>query len=353
MAARLLAAAALARSTIAAADGQPAAQAGIFDELLHELAEVNAAVLMLAPATVTGLACAVTTLALLMWVYLQARAGGYGADEDTPAALRHADDFMQEWLEEKGREGEQHEEEEEEEETDEIGSAETSSARRQKVIAACIENYGVGSEDMYRVEWPNNVISRQAIVYGSGVIAKRGALLPHSVSPAELALCRRLAAECCKTLEGVEVGMGSESSDYFQPFYITAIEGHPAPEAIDADLVRARFGGTLLPGIGMSVEKLQAEGSGLWWQEVLRDVGGDVSGDTEAESEVPPGWRSMLRWFSENEEVSEAVFVRVTDEVSGPKPAGTQMVGSVLPRMAVGLTHAGSLVGVFGHVVNT
>ena len=78
---------------------------------------------------------------------------------------------------------------------------------------------------------------------GSGVIAKRGALLPHRVSPGELDLCRRLAAECCKTVEGVEVGMGSESSDYFQPFYIAAIEGTPVPEEIDPDLVRTRFNG--------------------------------------------------------------------------------------------------------------
>ena len=112
MAARLLAAAALlatTRATTAGDEGQPAPRPGIFDELQQELADVNAGVLALAPATVTTLACSVFTLALLMWVYLRARAAGTEAEDDAPADLRHSDEFMQGWLEERGREREQRE----------------------------------------------------------------------------------------------------------------------------------------------------------------------------------------------------------------------------------------------------
>jgi hypothetical protein len=34
-------------------------------------------------------------------------------------------------------------------------------------------------------------------------------------------------------------------------------------------------------------------------------------------------------------------------------PKGTEMPGSVLPRLAVGLTRSGSLVGLFGYSVQT
>lgn len=87
------------------------------------------------------------------------------------------------------------------------------------------------------------------------------------------------------------------------------------------------------------------------WEEVLSDAG---------ESEPGPGWRSLLSWFREQEKetldtVTSAVFVRVYDDHKSqvPRPEGTEMVGSVFPRLAVGLTAAGSLVGVFGHVVQT
>ena len=217
------------------------AEEGLLDVLLRELRETAAGAFDLGPGLVTGTLCGLATLMVCMWGYLRARVGGggggpCGTEEGPP--LRHADDFMQEWLEARGREREQLEHELE----TEPDRADEPSARRTKVIAECMESYGVGGEDMLRAEWPNNVISRQAVVYGSGAITRRGdaeavaRLSRVRVEPAELARCRRLAEECCAALGGAEVGMGSASSDQFQPFYVVASPSDPVPDAIDGAL---------------------------------------------------------------------------------------------------------------------
>ncbi len=42
------------------------------------------------------------------------------------------------------------------------------------IIQDCMDNYDVGSPE---AEWANNIISRKAVVYQSGVIARRDAVL--------------------------------------------------------------------------------------------------------------------------------------------------------------------------------
>src|SRR5262245_66498487 len=74
-------------------------------------------------------------------------------------------------------------------------------------IRACVDNYDVGDPE---AEWPNNILSRRAVVYGSGVIARRGAPVRHAVDPDELALSRRLAEEADGIMAGVGVGLGGE-----------------------------------------------------------------------------------------------------------------------------------------------
>ena len=111
-------------------------------------------------------------------------------------------------------------------------------ADRLAVIRECMENYDVGDPDD---EWPNNIISRWAIVYGSGVIARRGVQIRHAVDPQELALCRALAGEAAAMMTGVDVGMGSESTDPFRDFFITANVDEPSPLTISAPLIRDKF----------------------------------------------------------------------------------------------------------------
>src|SRR5262245_32753490 len=87
------------------------------------------------------------------------------------------------------------------------------------VLRPCIESGACGDAE---AEWPNNILSRSAVVYGSGVIARRGQSVRHNVDPSELELCKRLAGEARAVLRGVAVGMGSEGDDEFQEFFVAA-----------------------------------------------------------------------------------------------------------------------------------
>ena len=150
---------------------------------------------------------------------------------------------------------------------------------------------------------------------------------------------------------GFEVGMGSESSDEFHGFFIagSVIEG--APLSIDEELIRSRFGGTIFPPATISVEPL-AEGT-EWWAKV------------ELDGEDPPGtdylvpWRSMIRWFHDRPEFTTTAFVRIGDQPElwnlpkDRRPPGTEVTPATLPRLAVGLTPEGSLIGLLGYVVYT
>lgn len=244
------------------------------------------------------------------------------------------------------------------------------------VIRECMESYDVGAAD---AEWPNNLISRKAVVYASGVIARAGGPVRHNVDPDELALCRRLAADAAAVMDGVAVGMGSESTDPFRPFFITANVGEPPPRRIDEALIRARFGGTIFPPATITVEPL-AE-AGVWWSEVQADSGEDgvdedeemdvdvdvdVDEDQEDDEDSNGGgddllkpWREMIRWFARQPGFVDRAFVRIGDRQALwdlPRqqwPEGTEVTGSVLPRMALGLTPRGSLVGLFGYSVQT
>lgn len=212
-------------------------------------------------------------------------------------------------------------------------------------------NYDVGSAD---AEWPNNIVSRKTVVYGSGVIARQGDLVRHRVDAEELALCKRLSAEICEIMDGSAVGMGSESEDPFRGFFIAANIDDSVPDAITDDFIRDKFNGTLFPPVTITVEPLQE--SGTWWEEVLHDASG-YEGEEHERYLLP--WRSMIQWFHNTGKLICPVFVRIGDSRAlwdVPKeqyPDGTEITGCVLPRMAVGLSTNGSLIGICGYTVHT
>lgn len=84
---------------------------------------------------------------------------------------------------------------------------------RLAVIREGMEDYVVDDDDS---EWTNNIISKNSVVYGSGVIAKKGQIVRHNVASDELALCQHLAKQVCTLMQEIDVGMGSESSDSFR-----------------------------------------------------------------------------------------------------------------------------------------
>ena len=219
---------------------------------------------------------------------------------------------------------------------------------RLAIISFCMEHHDVGDPG---AEWPNNIISRHTVVYGSGHIAREGDSVQLTVDPDELDLCRRLSAEIAELMAGVEVGMGSEGSDEFQGFFIAGSVLESAPLAIDEELIRSRFNGTIFPPATISVEPFTEVTE--WWAEV-----DDYYSDPGDPEDLVP-WRSMIQWFRERPEFLSTAFVRIGDSqafwelTEEELPPGTEIPGSVFPRLAVGLTPGGSLIGLFGCCVHT
>jgi hypothetical protein len=199
-------------------------------------------------------------------------------------------------------------------------------------------------------EWPSNLISRATVVYETGRIARASEAASQAVDPDELAACRRLAREAYGVMEGREVGMGSEASTQFSEFFVCGDPNAPAPSRIDEALIRRAFGGTIFPPATITVEPLKEEGT--WWKEMLLD------GEAQEESYFAP-WQALMAWFGRQKAFVDSAFVRVGDRTAldqldeSEYPEGTETTGCVLPRLALGLTRAGSLVGIFGYVVQT
>jgi hypothetical protein len=69
----------------------------------------------------------------------------------------------------------------------------------------------------------------------------------------------------------------------------------------------------------------------------------------------------MIQWFQDQPEFTDSAFVRIgvrqalwaLDAEKEKVPPGTEIMGCVLPRLALGLTKNGSLVGLFGFSVKT
>jgi len=223
---------------------------------------------------------------------------------------------------------------------------------RLAALKECTESYDVGSPE---AEWPNNILSRRTIVFGSGVIARKGDTIIHNVDSDELECCRKLATEARQTIGDIDVGMGSESSDQFFPFFVCNNVNADIPNDIDEHLIRKRFGGTIFPPATITVEPLVE--AGIWWSEVTEEWVADSDDDNK--SEFLGAWRRLINWFNEQPELSNPTFVRIGDGKApwatefGDRPEGTEITGCVLPRMAVALTKAGSLVGIFGYTVQT
>jgi len=150
----------------------------------------------------------------------------------------------------------------------------------------------------------------------------------------------------------MEVGMGSEASDGFHPYWLVPNADERPSIRIDEELVLRAFGGTLFPLATITVEPLREEG--IWWSQVEDD-------GEESESSYFVPWREMIAWFASKEDFVDRAFVCVDvrealweAEARGDAlPPGTEIPGCVLPRLALGLTRGGSLVGLFGWTVQT
>lgn len=220
------------------------------------------------------------------------------------------------------------------------------SAERTLALSECMKNYDVGSATD---EWPNNIISRFAEVYNDGSISKQHLPLQHQIDQNQLTLCQSLSAEIAEIMKNVEVGMGSNSSDYFQDFYIVRSQ-HTTDHKITPELIQSVFAQTIFPLATITVEPLSTDT--IWWQEVEQD-------GEESPSEYFDSWQNMITWFTQQSHFIDCAFVRIGDSTALEQidqdqyPQGTVITGCVLPRLVLGLTEQGSLAGLFGFTVQS
>jgi hypothetical protein len=234
-----------------------------------------------------------------------------------------------------------------------------------------MDDYGAAQDD--RAEWPNNILSRRTVVYGSGAMARKGDPVRHEVDPDELALCKALAKAAHKLMKDIDAGLESEADLEFREFFIAA-NGRARPRHITDALIRWKFGGTIFPPATITVEPLTEQAA--WWSDVVRSASNiaeeedeDLSDDEEepAEGARPSEkflgtWRALVRWFRERPEFKDSAFVKIGDydalrQLMRDKPAGlpegTVSFPSSLPRLFLGLTRRGSLAGLFTYAVLT
>lgn len=220
-------------------------------------------------------------------------------------------------------------------------------------LAECAQGQPPADPGAPDAEWAGCILSQKTVVYGSGVIARRGEAAGHAVDRDELDLCRRLAKEAARMAKPItEGGFDTEGEFRFEPFYVPAPAGSPpVGMQVDSRLVRARFGGTIFPPAAVAVERIRDRRA--WWSEVAFE-------DDPAEEDCDAGrWRELIGWFLGRPEFRDRAFVAVGDYVDmrhvraeGRLPAKA-LLPCVFPRLVVGLTKAGSLAGVVGHVTQT
>jgi hypothetical protein len=213
-----------------------------------------------------------------------------------------------------------------------------------QVLTECMKTSGMKHDfpDQAHRDWVGNIISRQAVVYSCGAIGRAGETLEHNHLPIELELCRQLSQGAADIMAGQFIGLGDEGDHELLPFYVTANQGTSAPLKITEAVVRSAFGGTLYPQAAIAIAPLETGGE--WWQEVVASCEGYAENEETIEA-----WQHLVQWFAGQSDLHHPVFVSISNFWDTPDGNGS----CVLPRLAVALTTAGSLVGLISCVVYT
>jgi hypothetical protein len=220
-----------------------------------------------------------------------------------------------------------------------IGNCQINPERLQS-LAECLETYGVERENLAEKNWPHNVLSTQTVVYDCGAYGQSGDTIPHHHNPVEFQLCQDLAAQAAEIMQGIYIGMGDENDHELAPFYVVANQDRPVPTSITEQEIRSAFGGTIYPQARIEICPLQA-GSGQWWEY--------LSDPEYTDPAIQATWQKLIDWYQTQTNLSHPVFVEINLDTTD----GHANNGCVLPRLVVGLTKAGSLVGLSSCVVHT
>jgi hypothetical protein len=218
---------------------------------------------------------------------------------------------------------------------------------RLQSLTECLETYGIEADDPAEIDWPHNVLSTRTVVYDCGAYCFVDQAVLHQHDPAEFALCQRLAAEAAAFMQDQTIEMGDEGEHDLAPFYVIANQGNPVLTAITEEVIRSAFGGTLYPQARITICPLQP-GSGQWWESLTYPEIEPKYIAMQAASLA--AWQRLIDWYRQQPELANAVFVTIDLDKFAD---GHENGGCVFPRLVLGLTKAGSLVGLSSCVVHT
>jgi hypothetical protein len=219
---------------------------------------------------------------------------------------------------------------------------------RLQSLTECLETYGIVADDPQEIDWPHNVLSTRTVVYDCGAYGFVDQAFLHQHDPAEFALCQRLAAAAAALMQDQTIEMGDEGEHNLAPFYVMANQGNPIPTAITEAVIRSAFGGTIYPQARITICPFQP-GSGQWWKDLNYDYP-EIDPEAIARRSLSlAAWQRLIDWYQSHADLIQPVFVAIdlchTD--------GHENGGCVFPRLVLGLTKAGSLVGLSSCVVYT
>jgi len=178
-------------------------------------------------------------------------------------------------------------------------------------------------DDPRTIAWPHNVVSLATVATPTGTVHQFGEELTHKPPAGELAHCRTVAAAVSEALKNLEP-FGGDRPTPFRPFYLVIGKDEKPPTKLTPEVVQAGFRGTLFPDTPIRVTPFT----------------------DERFKQDEPEWAGFIAWAKQQKELRELSYV-----VVGWDGSCEPNLAAVFPRLVLGLTKAGSLVGACGTIV--
>lgn len=205
----------------------------------------------------------------------------------------------------------------------------------QEYVALCCQSFGSGRAD--HRPWACSLLAEDTVVFRDGRFGRLGC----TWEPAGDASAAPIRSQLSR-FASATVGFASDAND---PWFAFASHSHPsdldAEKSLDEAWARARiFGGAISPREAVVVEPLEERG--LWWERAAESLPHTLS---------VSDWREFVRVLDDSG-YTRRVFVHAGFADYEPT-ISPGCHGSVLLRLACGVSESGDIAGLLGRVVWT